>query len=42
MSRQCDNLVKVQPISTIRKQIKKGEKQSEGLPNYFLGILWKK
>lgn len=37
-----DYVITIQHISTFRKQNNKGEKESESLPNYFLGIIWKK
>ena len=36
-----ENRINIQSALTLRKQNNKGEKQSETLPNYFLGILWK-
>ena len=37
-----ENVTNIKHISTLRKQNNKCEKQFESLPNYFLGIFWKK
>ena len=37
-----DNLINIQNISKSRKRNKKGEKQSESFPNYFLRYIMAK